>query len=112
MRAHVFTDRPLYRPGETVRVKGILRDLKEDGLAIPAACEGKLTLRDPRGREVLDQGCEDRQARRVRYGDSRSAPPPEPTGSCWKSRTFPTARGARVSTVVSRWPISNRTPSS
>ena len=53
MRAHVFTDRPLYRPGETVRVKGILRDLKEDGLALPAACEGKLTLRDPRGREVL-----------------------------------------------------------
>jgi uncharacterized protein YfaS (alpha-2-macroglobulin family) len=53
MRAQVFTDRPLYRPGETVRVKGILRDLTANGLAFPGACEGKLTLRDPRGRELL-----------------------------------------------------------
>ncbi|MCU0777465.1 MAG: MG2 domain-containing protein, partial [Akkermansiaceae bacterium] len=53
MRAMVFTDRPLYRPGETVRVKGILRDLREDGLSLPAACAGKLMLHDARGREVL-----------------------------------------------------------
>ncbi len=53
MRAQVFTDRPLYRPGETVRVKGILRDLTENGLAVAAACEGKLVLSDARGREVL-----------------------------------------------------------
>jgi alpha-2-macroglobulin len=53
MRAQIFTDRPLYRPGETVRVKGILRDLTESSLALAAACEGRLTLRDARGREVF-----------------------------------------------------------
>lgn len=55
MRAMVFTDRPLYRPGETVRVKGILRDMKDSALALPAACKAKLVLRDPRGRTLLSK---------------------------------------------------------
>jgi uncharacterized protein YfaS (alpha-2-macroglobulin family) len=50
MRALVFTDRPLYRPGETVKVKGILRDLTESGLKPAASCKATLGLRDPRGR--------------------------------------------------------------
>ena len=44
VRAILFTDRPLYRPGETVRIKGIVRDLAEKGLAMPVAREGVLTL--------------------------------------------------------------------
>ncbi|MBV8278866.1 MAG: hypothetical protein JO170_26895, partial [Verrucomicrobia bacterium] len=34
-RCFMFTDRPLYRPGETVHVKGLARDLKQSGL-VPA----------------------------------------------------------------------------
>ncbi|HSP41300.1 MAG TPA: MG2 domain-containing protein, partial [Luteolibacter sp.] len=50
MRALVFTDRPLYRPGETVKVKGILRDLTESGLKPATSCKATLGLHDPRGR--------------------------------------------------------------
>lgn len=53
MRAQIFTDRPLYRPGETVHVKGIMREPTERGLALPADKEVKLSLRDPRGNMVL-----------------------------------------------------------
>ena len=53
MRAMVFTDRPLYRPGEPVRVKGVLRDLTENRLARPEPLTCKLMLRDPRGNTVL-----------------------------------------------------------
>ncbi len=33
--SHVFTDRPLYRPGETLHIKGILRTLTGETLSIP-----------------------------------------------------------------------------
>ncbi len=55
MRSIVFTDRPLYRPGETVKVKGILRDLSEGGMIPAAGCKATLTLSDPRGRDVLSK---------------------------------------------------------
>ena len=53
IRGQVFTDRPLYRPGETVRIKGIIRELKEQGLTIPADTVANLTLIDPRGNKAL-----------------------------------------------------------
>ena len=43
-RAFIFTDRPLYRPGETVRIKGLVRSFGEKGLALPADRDGTLTL--------------------------------------------------------------------
>jgi uncharacterized protein YfaS (alpha-2-macroglobulin family) len=49
LRAVIFTDRPLYRPGETVHVKGMVRRVGADGLAIEAGREGTLTLNVPRG---------------------------------------------------------------
>jgi len=53
MRSFIFTDRPLYRSGEAVKVKGILRDMSEKGLKPAAGCRATLTLSDPRGRDVL-----------------------------------------------------------
>ena len=47
LRALIFTDRPLYRPGETVHVKGIVRRVGADGLAMEAGREGTLTLNAP-----------------------------------------------------------------
>jgi uncharacterized protein YfaS (alpha-2-macroglobulin family) len=54
LRSIIFTDRPLYRPGETVHVKGIVRDTAGSGLKPRGGLEGALKLRDPRGREVSE----------------------------------------------------------
>lgn len=47
LRSMIFTDRPLYQPGETVRIKGYLRAVNEDGTGFPPAREVELQLRDP-----------------------------------------------------------------
>lgn len=54
-RVMMFTDRSLYRPGETVRLKGIVRTQR--GNAIEAAGAGKphLIITDPAQKELLDQ---------------------------------------------------------
>lgn len=51
---HLFTERPLYRPGETAFVKGIVRLMDDqERWQLPAAGQQlRLTLNDPRGREV------------------------------------------------------------
>ena len=54
-QAFLFTDRSLYRPGETVRLKGIVRTLR--GNAIEAAKTGpaRIVILDPAEKEVLSQ---------------------------------------------------------
>ncbi len=54
-QAFLFTDRSLYRPGETVRLKGILRTLR--GNAIQAAKSGpaRIVVVDPTQKEILSQ---------------------------------------------------------
>ncbi|MEO7319086.1 MAG: MG2 domain-containing protein, partial [Chthoniobacteraceae bacterium] len=54
LRALIFTDRPLYRPGETVHVKGIVRDESGDALTVRAGLEGTLKLINPRGAEISE----------------------------------------------------------
>ena len=51
--AHVQTDRPIYRPGQTVYYKAILR-LEDDGAVIlpPEGTQAIVRLRDPRGNLV------------------------------------------------------------
>lgn len=51
----LFTDRTLYRPGETVHLKGIVRHLKKDDLHLPTSINPKLTITDPMGRELAEQ---------------------------------------------------------
>ncbi|TNE44141.1 MAG: hypothetical protein EP343_30785 [Deltaproteobacteria bacterium] len=43
-RAHLFTERPVYRPGEAVHIKGIVRSLKEGRLQLPNIVKGKKDL--------------------------------------------------------------------
>lgn len=54
LRALIFTDRPLYRPGEMVRVKGIVRRVEASGLKPLAGAEGSLELTLPNDRGTVD----------------------------------------------------------
>ncbi|MEA3207285.1 MAG: alpha-2-macroglobulin [Chthoniobacter sp.] len=64
VRALIFTDRPLYRPGETVHVKGIVRGAGESGLALAAGLKGTLTLYQPhdRGEKTIEVRTDERGA--------------------------------------------------
>ena len=45
----IFTDRPLYRPGETVHVKGLTRALEQSGLVPADGLKGKIVVTDSQG---------------------------------------------------------------
>jgi uncharacterized protein YfaS (alpha-2-macroglobulin family) len=49
----IFTDRPLYRPGETVHVKGLVRALKPSGLAAADGWKGNLVVTDAQGESAF-----------------------------------------------------------
>ena len=51
--AFMFTDRNLYRPGETFRLKGLVRGRDGDELKISSKETPTLTLSDPGGREIF-----------------------------------------------------------
>lgn len=51
----LFTDRSLYRPGETVHLKGIVRNYKKDDLHLPMSINPKLVLMDPMRRVVVEK---------------------------------------------------------
>lgn len=58
-KVYVFTDRPLYQPGDQVQLRAFGRDLKRDGQrdswsALPAA-KASLTVLDSTGLELLSQ---------------------------------------------------------
>ncbi len=47
--AELYCDRPLYRPGETAHLRGVLRLPQGDSLALPRCKTAKLTIRKPNG---------------------------------------------------------------
>ncbi len=47
----LFSDRPVYRPGETLHLKALARDVDEAGLRLPAELRGRLTVFDARNRK-------------------------------------------------------------
>ncbi len=52
----VFTDRGIYRPGDTVHIKGVLRrraNASATGLATPAGATVNVEMRDPDGKSIL-----------------------------------------------------------
>lgn len=55
MRSMLFSDRGVYRPGETVYLKGVLRQMKNGAWALPDAVRGKLVVSDSRGETVLSK---------------------------------------------------------
>jgi alpha-2-macroglobulin len=54
-KAFLFTDRSLYRPGETVRVKGIVRTLKGNAIEAAQAGPARIVIIDPTEKEILTQ---------------------------------------------------------
>jgi uncharacterized protein YfaS (alpha-2-macroglobulin family) len=53
--AFLFTDRSLYRPGETVRLKGIIRTLHGNAIEASKAGPARIVILDPTEKEVLTQ---------------------------------------------------------
>ncbi len=51
--AYMYTDRPLYRPGQTVHFKGILRGGRDGAYTLPTMSTVSITARDAQGREIL-----------------------------------------------------------
>jgi len=54
-RALLFTERGIYKPGETVQIKGLLRDFTGDREIVPTQAEIPLQIRDPRRELVYSQ---------------------------------------------------------
>jgi len=52
-RVMLFSDRPLYRPGEQLRLEALVRDWGADGLSIPAGLCGTFQCIDARGRRFF-----------------------------------------------------------
>ncbi len=51
----LFTERPVYKPGETVHLKGIARDWSEEESSIPAGAKVTVRATDPRDRRILSK---------------------------------------------------------
>ena len=74
LRGFLHTDRGLYRPGDTVRVKGLARVMKlGSALRVPASRKAHVVVRDPRGEQVLEKNCRPQPLRRFRASTSRLA---------------------------------------
>jgi uncharacterized protein YfaS (alpha-2-macroglobulin family) len=48
LTAYTYTDRPVYRPGDTVHFKSIIRAQTMNGYVIPQSRDLRLEMRDPR----------------------------------------------------------------
>ena len=56
---HVYTDRPIYRPGETVYYKAVVRDDDDAFYSVPGpGTEVSVTIRDPRREYLLNTTAE------------------------------------------------------
>ncbi len=55
-RGYLHSDRGLYRPGDTVHLKGLVRIMQPgEGLRIPDSRSARVLVRDPRDQEVLSK---------------------------------------------------------
>lgn len=53
IRAGIYTDRPLYRPGQTVYFKGVIRQDADATYALPSEREIEVHVRNPQGEEIF-----------------------------------------------------------
>lgn len=59
VKAFLFSDKNVYRLGETAQVKGIVRYFGKDGLVLPPTGKKvELVLQDPTGKKIADQSVE------------------------------------------------------
>ena len=54
-RGYIYTDRPAYRPGDLVSIRGILRDVREGTYIVPDGVRYKLSMIDARGRPIREE---------------------------------------------------------
>ena len=54
-RGYIYTDRPAYRPGDLVSIRGILRDVREGTYIVPDGVRYKLSVIDAQGRPVREE---------------------------------------------------------
>lgn len=91
-RTFIFSDRPVYRPGETAHLKAYTRNLLGDDLQLDAPpLKGRMVVRDPRYRVVVDKP--------VTFNANGSwnddlVLPEGPMGHYSLNITFPKAKGA------------------
>lgn len=57
-QVQIFSDRGLYRPGETVHLKGVLRTLKNGVWTLPGYARGTVKVYDSRGEEAASKEVE------------------------------------------------------
>ncbi|QTN33485.1 hypothetical protein HZ994_14550 [Akkermansiaceae bacterium] len=57
-RAFLFTERSLYRPGEIVRIKGIVRDQLGNAIALSKQAPARIVITDPEEKEIFTQAVE------------------------------------------------------
>lgn len=54
-KGYIYTDRPVYRPGDTVHFKAIVRQENAEGYAVPSQRTVKVTVHDGNGQPVYEQ---------------------------------------------------------
>ncbi len=54
-KGYLYTERPAYLPGETVALRGILREVHNTAYAVPEHSEFKVSITDPQGRLLSEQ---------------------------------------------------------
>jgi TolA-binding protein len=53
-RGYVYTEKPTYRPGEKVNIRGILRDVKDGSYTVPRDKKYHVRVLDPKGRMLKE----------------------------------------------------------
>ena len=54
-RGYIYTDRPAYRPGESVSIRGIVRDVNDGAYVVPDGVKHNLSVMDARGRLIYSE---------------------------------------------------------
>lgn len=54
-KGYLFTERGIYKPGESIKLKAIIRNVTDKGISIPNVETGKITATDGRGRKFFDE---------------------------------------------------------
>ncbi len=54
-KGYLYTDRPAYQPGQTVHLRGVLREVKDGSYHIAAGAKYDVSLVDPRGRVLHEE---------------------------------------------------------
>jgi len=54
-RGYFYTDRPAYRPGQKVSIRGIIRDVKDGSYFVSAGAAYKLSVLDSQGRLIREE---------------------------------------------------------